>query len=79
MMYLRTEREIQDNLKILFPRIRDVWIEEDVRKLTATVHVKLPWWMWLGFGIIHYVYRKKIEIAFGSYGAAGVRYVIMVS
>lgn len=78
-MSLITRRDIEENLKFLFPKIKDVLIFENVpEKFSVYVIVILPPWYWLGLGIVHYLYRKKIERAFRQFGAAAIKYDIRV-
>tara|TARA_Y100000310_G_scaffold302678_1_gene340316 strand:+ start:171 stop:407 length:237 start_codon:yes stop_codon:yes gene_type:complete len=78
-MKLRTRKEIELNLGQIVPGVKGVSVLEDSNIHLAKILVKLPWWKWLVPGVIHFIFRKKIERAFCDFGVAGVLYVIDVS
>lgn len=79
MLYLRTKQEIEENLKLLFPSIKNASVvSEDCVTHVVVIRVELPWWKWLLPGIIHFIFRKRIEIACDERGIFWVHHTIKV-
>lgn len=77
-LLLRTKKEIFTNLPVIAPGAKDITVLVDSRGSAVRVSIELPWWKWLGFGLIHFIYQKQLESAFLKGGLEDVLYIINV-
>jgi hypothetical protein len=79
MLLLQTKSQIAENLKILFPSIKEASVvSEDFVTHVVVVEVKLPWWKWLLPGIIHYIFRKRVTTALKERGVCWVYHTVKI-
>ena len=79
MLTLTTRAEIENNLGIIVSGVKVTSIKEYPKLGLVVIDITIPWWKWLLPGIIHFIYRRRVEKAFKDFGPVGIGYMVRVS